>query len=134
HFGGAWFDFVGPGVSGKIEDFSWLIRSGVDVHIPAFDRLAFYLGLGAEYGETRSWLEAVSADDEGPRVFVTGGYVKAGAIGLALHRTHAYVEVVQSGYVAHASQSRLENNFNWLGRSFEGAAGIRVFLGSGRDR
>ncbi|MGH9194233.1 MAG: hypothetical protein ACRD1T_00655, partial [Acidimicrobiia bacterium] len=77
HFGGAWFDFNGPAVSGKIEDFSWLVRGGTELHVPAFRRVALYLGLGGEYGESRSWLDAASASDEGPEVYSVGAYVKA---------------------------------------------------------
>jgi hypothetical protein len=123
HFGGAWFDFSGPSVSGTIEDFSWVVRAGADWRHPLGTRAEWYAGLGGEYGESRSWLDALSTEDEGPRVFLRGGYVKLGAaIGGPLQ---LYADLTQSVVMAHARQAELENKYNWLGRALEGAVGVR---------
>ena len=140
HFGGAWFDFSGPDVSnlppiaGKIEDFSWLIRGGLDRRTTARRRAAVYFGLGGEYGESRSWLHSLRTRDEGPHAYIGGGYLKAGAMTPVVGPVHAYIETIQSAYHAHARRVLFENRFNWLGRSFEGAAGIRLVFGRTQER
>ena len=112
---------------GRIADFRWLVRASLDGHVLAGCATA-YFGLGAEYGESRSWLDGVSVSDEGPHVFMGGGYLKAGVMGRALGPLHGYAEATQSVYQAHARRAGLESKFNWLGQAMEVAAGLRLQL------
>jgi hypothetical protein len=128
HFGGAWFDFSGPSVSGTIEDFSWVVRGGLDRRSPVGNRAEWYMGLGGEYGESRSWLDALTTEDEGPRVYLRGGYVKLGAATSIGGPFQLYADATQSVFMAHARQAKLENKYNWLGRALEGAIGVRLAL------
>jgi hypothetical protein len=125
YVGGTWFDYQGPASSGKIEDLTWLIRTGVDRRFSASRRVVPYLGVGVEYGESRSWLHAFAASEEGAHAYTAGGYVRLGGELQVAGPLRGYVEVSGSAYRAHATLSRLESEFNWLGRSLELGAGVR---------
>lgn len=126
YFGGTWFDFSGPITAGGFEDASWLARLGVERHHAVAERTALYFGAGAEYGESRSWLDTHASSDEGPRAFFGGGYVKAGAMQRLFGPEWLYLELVQSVQRAHARSAPLVQDYNWLGRSLEGAIGLRT--------
>jgi hypothetical protein len=134
HFSGAWFDYSSPDlgssrpISGKIDDFSWLIRAGLEHHRVLSATTTLYVGAGAESGETRSWLEALNLSDEGPHVYVGGGYFKAGGMRSVWGPLHAYGEIAASSYHAHARRDRFLTTNNWLGRSLEGGIGVRLIF------
>lgn len=126
HFGGSWFDFSGPVTAGKFEDASWLARLGVERHHPLGERTTLYFGAGAEYGESRSWLDTPASSEEGPRAFFGGGYVRAGAMHQVFGPERLYLEFIQSVQRAHARSAPLVQDYNWLGRSLEGSVGLRT--------
>jgi hypothetical protein len=137
HIGGSWFDFLGPATSGKIEQATWTARGGIEREMVVGKSSSGWLGIGAEYSESRSWLQSQPLDsgpisDQGPRAYLGGGYVMAGASTPIGGGCWVHGEFVQSAYHAHARLSRVRTDFNWLGQSFEVAIGLQWFFGRGQ--
>ena len=138
YVGGSWFDFSGLGISGKVEQTTWRIRGGFDHYAQVTSKMRLCLGIGAEYGETRSWFdtyvlpEAVAlgaqGSDEGPHVYSGGGYLRVGAEFPLRGSLSGYAEAVEGLNRSHARQTSLRNDLNWLGQSFELGAGLRWFI------
>jgi len=123
-YGGAWFDFVGPGIAGDIEDVSWRVRGGIDRVYRAGETFTVFVGPGMEYGEARSWLHTSSSRDAGPRVFMTGGSVRLG-LGVAVWKSLIVVAGLdQSVYWAHAVDSPTGSTYRWMGRSLATGIGL----------
>jgi hypothetical protein len=127
-FGGAWFDYGGPGVSGKIEENSWSVRFLVDRHMSPSRTRSFRLGAGYEYGEARSWVHNYNFSDEGPHAFLSGVIVRLGLAQSLANRLQLYGDIEQSAYRAHAKDVSPANEYNWLGRAFKATVGIRIVL------
>jgi hypothetical protein len=136
HFGGAWFDWSDPvyNITGRIEDAAWGARLGAD-RIFTIGAGRGFVGLGVEYGEARSWLETLGVQqdisDEGPTCFMTGGYVRLGAMTRLWRRMAFCAEASQSFYRAHASDPSFGTQYAWLGRSLALSAGVRVAITRG---
>lgn len=128
-WGGGWADFIGPGVSGKIEQVTWRARAGAEHHVPVGRNCSLFLGAGAEYGETRSWFDGFSDSDEGPRVFAGGGFVRAGVLMPLFGNGSAYAEISDAVQLAHAQHARLRTDLNWLGHSLDVGVGMRWAFG-----
>jgi hypothetical protein len=132
--GGSWFDFTdGSGATGNIKDDSWAIRSFLDrqLHLSGGRTLKF--GLGYEYGEARSWLKTWASSDEGPHTFTSGGGFRAGIDQAWGSRVELHAGLEQAIYHAHATDSSVGNNYNWLGRAFSATVGVRFNLIRGRE-
>ncbi len=132
HIGGSWFDFNGFAVSGKIVDANWAVRAGVDRLIPLAGGSALLFGTGFEYGEARSWLDNLTISQQGPHNYLVGGSARVGISSPPCGRLMLYGEALQTFYKAHASDGASGTKYNWLGRSFTGAIGMRFILGRGR--
>jgi hypothetical protein len=126
-FGGAWFDYLVPLASGNIEQTTWVVRGGVERELTEGSGMRLTAGLGAEYGESRSWLHAFLLSDEGPHTYLGGGYVKTGLSAPLAGPCEFHAELLQSIYHAHAKQARIGGDFNWMGASLEVSAGVRFF-------
>jgi hypothetical protein len=133
NYGGAWFDFVGPGVAGDIEDVSWRVRGGVDRKYRASETITVFMGPGIEYGEARSWLHTSTSRDAGPRVFGTGASFRLG-LSVELWRSLKIVAGLdQSVHWAHAVDSPTGSTYRWMGRSLATGIGLGYVMGSGRE-
>lgn len=131
--GGSWFDFNGFGTSGRIVDSSWGLRAGFDRVFPWGERQWVLVGLGLEYGESRSWLDTFAASSEGPHVYMTGGTARVALVRQLGSRYQLFGDLDQSAYRAHAKEpSTLRTSYNWLGRSLAGSVGIRWVVLRGR--
>ncbi len=135
YFGGGWFDFSTPAANGKIEDWSWQVRLGLDREFQLSDRTTAWFGMGGQYGESRSLLESqpLSAlnelHDPGPEVSLVGGYARSGVSTQLGGPTRGYIQAAASIYQAHARQPVLASDYNWLGSSLEFTVGVRLMLG-----
>jgi hypothetical protein len=138
-FGGAWFDFSnGGGASGKIEDDSWSVRAFFDRHVRMAEGRGLRFGLGYQYGEARSWVKnfvpvGVLSRYEGPHAFMSGGAFRSGVAQSLGSRCELSAELEESVYNAHATDPRIGNKYDWLGRAFSATVGIRVVLIRGRE-
>jgi hypothetical protein len=143
HFGGTWLDWSDPlyNTAGKIEDISWDTRFGMDRVFTVGGRGMAFVGGGIEYGEARSWLHSLGAQqpggqniaDEGPRSSMTGGYARLGVMTPVCWRTALCAQISQSYYGAHATDPPFGTRFNWLGRSLAVSVGLRFELARGRS-
>jgi len=127
-FSGAWYDFSDPAVAGNIKEVSWTIRLGLDRTIVSAGRLSLSVGLGAEYGEARSWLHNLSGTFEGPRAFEAGGSARLIAAMPVSSKTQFVLQLAQSAYRAHARDASKLSDYNWLGQSLSLALGMRLRL------
>ena len=141
HFGGSWFDFGGGpfgGEVGKIENVAWSVRGGVDHLMSLGGRHSLFLGAGFEYGEGRSWLHALTPSrmpisDQGPHAFLVGGSLRMGwALRLA-GRQYLCAQILEGLYRAHARDTPLWQEYNWLGRSMAVTLGYRYAVLAGRS-
>jgi len=126
--GGSWFDYNGPGVSGKIEDESWSLRFFVDRHLSLSTTRSLRLGAGYEYGEARSWVHNFQFRDEGPHAFVTACAVRFGVAQSIASALQFYGDMEQSAFRAHARDVSPSTKYNWLGRAFKATVGVRIVL------
>lgn len=131
--GGSWFDFNGFAVSGRIVDASWGVRAGVDRLIPIGGAPRLSIGIGLEYGEARSWLDNLTISQKGPHNYTVGGSGRVGISSPFLARFQVYGELLQSYYRGHARDEISGSSYNWLGRSFTGAVGVRFALARGHS-
>lgn len=134
YVGGAWFDFNGFAVSGKIVDASWSARAGVDRVISVGGGSTLSIGVGFEYGEARSWLDNLTISQAGPHNYTTGGSTRVAIVSPRLARFQIYGELLQSFYRAHARDGTSWNKYNWLGGSLTGGVGVRFALARGHSR
>jgi hypothetical protein len=130
-FGGSFFDFKGPGVSGNVEETIWSARVGFDwIH---HDRggCSAYAGAGYEYGEARSWLKNLLVSEDGPRNILSGGFVTGGAEARVTQMLSVFGELEAFAFHGRAELSTLVTRYNWLGRSIGVSVGLRYSV-SGR--
>lgn len=127
-FGGSWFDYNGPGVSGNIEDASWSVRLFVDRHLDVSASRSLRVGAGYEYGEARSWMHNFQFRDEGPHAYTSGGAVRFGVAQSVAKRLQLYGDIECSAFRAHAADTSPSNEYSWLGRAFKATLGVRVVL------
>lgn len=132
--GGSWLDFNGFAVSGRIVDASWTARAGVDRLIPAGGGSLLFVGIGLEYGEARSWLDNLTISQEGPHNYMVGGSARVGISSPLVGWVQFYGELLQSFYRGHARDGSSGSEYNWLGRSLTGAAGVKLTLVRGHSR
>jgi len=64
---GTRFTYTSPLQAGRIEDFGWNLRLGVDRLTPLGNRATGEIGLGLDYGQVRSWLDSGIGTETGPR-------------------------------------------------------------------
>ena len=128
--GASWFDFSQPltRASGNIKDQSWAVRGTIDRVFPHSGSSSVRLGVGVEYGESRSWTDTRFYSDQGPRAYHTGAVLRV-KIDHALHpRLRVFGELMQSLYRASAHDRSTATDFNWIGRSTALALGARVVV------
>jgi hypothetical protein len=144
HFGGTWLDwsdYIGN-VAGKVEDISWGVRLGGDRHFLVGAGGTVFTGVGLEYGEAHSWVHSLlvhspnqpqqDISDEGPRVFLTGGFARVALVSPSWRRIALRVEVSESFYNAHAVDPPFGTKYDWLGRSLSIGVGLRYEIARGR--
>lgn len=134
HIGGAGFDFNGPLVSGRIRDQAWSARLGIERLVPIGTKHHALVGLGADYGEGRSWLDNLVMSDEGPHSFTWGGSAMLGFATSIAPRCYAYAQLIQGVHQAHAKDPPLGTKYNWVGRSLSGVIGLKFVILRGRQR
>jgi hypothetical protein len=133
YYGGSWYEFSGPGVSGNVKDASWGGRLGIDKIFSFAERSELYCGLGLDYGETRSWLKNLVVSEDGPHAFSVGGSLRIGIAYPSRSRIQATGQLVQGVQWAHADDPQTAGTVKWLGRSLAGSAGVRFVLLPGRE-
>lgn len=126
YFGGGRFDFARPGAAGTITDFSWLVRGGLDWRPERGAQSAFYCGAGYEYGESRSWLHASSANESGPHAYSSAAYLRMGAERHISGALSGYSELTLSAGLSHAQATASDDQYHWLAQSLEASLGVRV--------
>ena len=138
HFGGTWFDWSDEiyNIAGRVQDIGWDARLGVDRVMGLGPRALAFVGAGVEYGEARSWVNTLGVQqniaDEGPRTYMTGGYLRAGVVSPVWRRTALCAQISESFYGASASDPPFGTQFNWLGRSLAVSVGLRFVIAHGR--
>ena len=130
-FDGGWSDFQHDAdhASGRLEDFGWSARLGVDRLVPIGSRVTAFAGVGATYGEARSWFHttqySVTLREVGPRSYLAGGDVRVGLTVVTASRFQLVGQLGQEVYHAHANSAPWGVAYHWLGRGTAVSVGLR---------
>jgi hypothetical protein len=133
-FGGSWFDFkqAVSAANGNIKDQDLTLRGAFDRVVSRGPEVSTYVGMGAEYGQARSFTATRFFDDEGPRTYYLGGLLRAGATWSVHRRWQLQAEIAPSVFRAHSRHASLATDYHWLGRSLSVTLGIRAVVLRGR--
>ncbi len=125
--GGAWLEFRQPlGASGNIKDQMFTAYVSCDRWIVQAPGIGVALGATGEYGEARSWTDARTYSQEGPRTFVGGGSVRMSVLKELGSRLSLQGELGQAVFHAHAHDPFTRSDFDWLGRTLTLEVGVRL--------
>ena len=132
---GAWFDYSNVLGAGQTESFEPLFRLGLDRVVLGETKPKAVVGIGFEYSEVRSWVHNIVLstpyNSTGPTNYRRGGSIRAMLLGDIGKHVGVFAELSESVYLAHASDSSLLAEYNWLGTGTFLAVGIRFGLRGG---
>lgn len=128
--GGSFFDFEGVGVSGDLREATFGLSVEVARSVQVSNRRSLCLGLGAEYGEARSWLRNLLVERDGPHSYLGGGYLRLG-MRWAAQRWAFGPDAVVSVYRGHTANALLKDRYDWMGSAI--FMGLAAEFNAGRS-
>lgn len=133
HLGGSWFDFKQEfATSGNMKDQMWSGGISVSRFLSRPGKVRTWIGLGAEYGEARSWTDTRLFSDAGPRVSFVGGGPSAGVAYAPWQSVKVYGELATVMFKAHGRDASSRSDYNWLGHLSRASFGVRIGMGQRR--